>query len=58
MDLSCLHYNNSELKSYFKAEYKNDWEYAYADFLEEKRSKRKNIFKTIMATLFHTHKGD
>jgi len=58
MDLSCLHHDNSELKSYFRAEYKNDWEYAYADFLEEKRSKRKNIFKTIMATLFQTHKGD
>jgi hypothetical protein len=58
MNLLCLHYNNSEIKSYFRAEYKDDWEFAYANFLEEKKANRKNIFKTIMTTLFHTQKGE
>jgi hypothetical protein len=59
MNFLCSYYNNSELKSYFKAEYKDDWEFAYADFLETKKNngKSKNIFRTIVATLFHTHKG-
>lgn len=50
--------NNKEVQSYFRSEYKNDWEYAYSAYLDHKKGKRKNFFRTIFSTLFHTHKGD
>ena len=46
---------NREVISYFKSEYKNDWEQAYTAYLDEKRTKKVNLFKTIFTTLFHTH---
>ena len=50
---------NREVISYFKSEYKNDWEQAYTAYLDEKRTKKGNLFKTIFTTLFHTHnKGE
>ena len=33
---------NPELQSYFKAEYRNDWEYAYTNFLNTKQLHPKN----------------
>ena len=52
-------HDNREVISYFKSEYKKDWEQAYTAYLDAKSSKKRNLFKTIFTTLFHTHnKGE
>ena len=48
-------HDNREVISYFKSEYKKDWEQAYTAYLDAKSSKKRNLFKTIFTTLFHTH---
>jgi hypothetical protein len=39
-------FDNSEMKSYFKSEYKQDWQVAYCNFLESRKSEN-IIFKTF-----------
>ena len=39
--------DNREVISYFKSEYKEDWEQAYSAYIDAKKSRSKNIFKTI-----------
>lgn len=49
--------NNHPVMSYFKTEYKEDWEFAYNQFMEQKKSERpsllsriKNFFYSIFPT--------
>lgn len=45
---------HSEMKSYFKSEYKTDWEYQYVNFLETRKSAsalRKKV-KSVLQSLF------
>ena len=50
--------NDHELKSYFKSEYKEDFEYAYNNFLDnrksEKRKSRLQFLKSFFRSLFPT----
>ena len=47
--------DNREVISYFKSEDKEDWEQAYSAYIDAKKSRSKNIFKTIFSILFHAH---
>ena len=51
-NLSELQHN--EMKSYFKSEYKTDWEYQYVNFLENRKSASmlKKKINSILQSLF------
>lgn len=42
-------YRWQEMKSYFKSEYKNDYEYAYLNWLDEAKAKKskKKVFSSV-----------
>jgi len=46
---------HSELRSYFKNEYKNDWEFEYAHFLDERRRSRESLWSKLKS-IFSTEK--
>jgi len=51
----CKH---SELKTYFKNEYRDDWQYAYSNYINEVTDSRKNIFKTLISSFFNVSRGN
>ena len=42
---------HSELRSYFKSEYKTDWEFEYQHFLDQRKQSRGSLWSRLKACL-------
>jgi len=42
---------HSELRSYFKSEYKTDWEFEYQQFLDQRKQSRGSVWSRLKSYL-------
>lgn len=45
---------NLEMRSYFRSEYKNDWEVNYYNFIAEAKAKRRQVIKDKLSKFFNS----
>ena len=44
-------YHEIELKRYFQSEYRDDWEYAMIQFVNEREEKKASLFESFFSRL-------
>ena len=44
-------YHEIELKQYFRSEYRDDWEYAMIQFVNEREEKKASLFESFFSRL-------